>query len=248
LSLAGAQKLGYNPVYANWDAWAGHWKPKCVGKPQYVAAKNISQKLKDCWEANYDPAVRLVQFSSPVAKLQPTVRPFDSMGMDLPKADEEALARLVRDFRTKNGRSPLVCEVGSWAGRSAIIMAQAGARVQCVDTWAGSENDQGCKAYDGSRGTPFEVFLRNVEGLPITATVGKSPDAAGLFKDGEFDIVYIDAEHDRDSVIADIKAWKPKAKHILAGHDYHVFPGVREAVEECGLQVTTDGNVWQCPI
>lgn len=60
LSLVGTQKLGYNPVYCNWDAWAGHWKPKCVGKPQFIEAKDISRKLKDCWEANYDHSVKLV--------------------------------------------------------------------------------------------------------------------------------------------------------------------------------------------
>lgn len=68
ISLAGTQKLGYNPVYCNWDAWAGHWKPKCVGKPQFIAASQVSQKLKDCWEANYEPGTKLVQFSSPLAK------------------------------------------------------------------------------------------------------------------------------------------------------------------------------------
>ena len=60
LSLAGTEKLGYNPVFCNWDAWAGHWKPKCVGKPQFIEAKHISKKLKDCWEANYDHTVSLV--------------------------------------------------------------------------------------------------------------------------------------------------------------------------------------------
>lgn len=60
LSLVGTQKLGYNPVHCNWDAWAGHWKPKCVGKPQFIEAKHISSKLKQCWEANYDPSVKLV--------------------------------------------------------------------------------------------------------------------------------------------------------------------------------------------
>lgn len=60
LSLVGTQKLGYNPVHCNWDAWAGHWKPKCVGKPQFIEAKHISSKLKQCWEANYDPTVKLV--------------------------------------------------------------------------------------------------------------------------------------------------------------------------------------------
>lgn len=60
LSLVGTQKLGYNPVYCNWDAWAGHWKPKCVGKPQFIEAKAVSEKLKECWEADYDPTVKLV--------------------------------------------------------------------------------------------------------------------------------------------------------------------------------------------
>jgi hypothetical protein len=60
LSLVGTQKLGYNPVYCNWDAWAGHWKPKCVGKPQFIEAKAVSEKLKESWAAGYDPTVKLV--------------------------------------------------------------------------------------------------------------------------------------------------------------------------------------------
>jgi hypothetical protein len=47
-------------VFCNWDAWAGHWKPKCVGKPQIVQAQDISAKLKQCWEANYDASVKLM--------------------------------------------------------------------------------------------------------------------------------------------------------------------------------------------
>lgn len=64
LSLVGTQKLGYNPVFCNWDAWAGHWKPKCVGKPQVVEASNISEKLKRCWDANYDAGTRIVDLKS----------------------------------------------------------------------------------------------------------------------------------------------------------------------------------------
>jgi hypothetical protein len=60
LSLVGTQRLGYNPVFCNWDCWAGHWKPKCVAKPQLIEAKDISKKLKDCWEAGYDQDVKLV--------------------------------------------------------------------------------------------------------------------------------------------------------------------------------------------
>jgi hypothetical protein len=61
LSLVGTQKLGYNPVYCNWDAWAGHWKPKCVGKPVVLEAKGISEKLRSYWEAGVDHDVKIVE-------------------------------------------------------------------------------------------------------------------------------------------------------------------------------------------
>lgn len=63
LSLVGTQQLGYNPLYCNWDAWVGHWKPKCVGKPQVIDAAGVSEKLKRCWEANDDGA-KIVNFSA----------------------------------------------------------------------------------------------------------------------------------------------------------------------------------------
>lgn len=64
LSLVGTQKLGYNPVYCNWDAWAGHWKPKCVGKPVVLAADGISDKMKACWSAGYDPNTKLIDLKN----------------------------------------------------------------------------------------------------------------------------------------------------------------------------------------
>lgn len=245
LSLVGTQVLGYNPVFANWDSWAGHWKPKCVGKPQVISADGVSHKLKDCWAAKVEPGTKLVEFRSPVVDKLPKPREFDSLGMELPGQDANALTAMITQFRQEHGRDPVVCEVGSWAGRSAVIMAKAGAKeVVCIDTWEGSENDPGCKAYDGSRGTPLQVFLRNTEGLPIRAHCARSPEAANRFPDGVFDIVYIDAEHDYESVKADIEAWKPKAKHILAGHDYHSFPDVQRAVKDSGLTPHVEGNVW----
>lgn len=249
VSLVGTQNLGYNPVFCNWDAWAGHWKPKCVGKPVVIPASSVSQKLKDCWEANVDLGTKLVDFRSPVMDKLPKAREFDGMGMELPAADANALAAMITRFVQDHKRPPVVCEVGSWAGRSAIIMARAGAKeVICVDTWEGSQNDPGCKAYDGSRGSALQVFLRNIQGLPIRAHCSRSPAAADTFADGEFDIVYIDAEHDYESVKADIEAWRPKAKHILAGHDYNVFPDVKRAVNDCGITPHVEGNVWMTSV
>ena len=253
LSLVGTQKLGYNPVYCNWDAWAGHWKPKCVGKPQVIDASGVSAKLKNCWEANVQAGTKLVNLGMP-KWFKPQEQYFDGMGMELPAGDADALSRMIARFREKHGRGPRVCEVGSWAGRSAILMARAGAHVTCVDHWKGSENDAGCKAYDGSRGNPFEVFCRNTADYQrmgkITYLKADSEKAAKWFAEHSvaFDIVYIDAEHDYESVKRDIAAWRPLCQHIMAGHDYHVFDGVKQAVSEAFPSHSTDGTVWQATV
>lgn len=37
---------GYSPLFCNWDAWAGHWKPKCVDKPDVVTADNLNSQYR----------------------------------------------------------------------------------------------------------------------------------------------------------------------------------------------------------
>lgn len=59
LSLVGATKLGYNPVFCNWDAWAGHWKPKCVGKPVVMSAGGVGEKLREAWASGHDETARI---------------------------------------------------------------------------------------------------------------------------------------------------------------------------------------------
>lgn len=47
------------------------------------------------------------------------------------------------------------------------------------------------------------------------------------YPDGFFDFIYIDAAHDYDSVVEDLKCWWPKLKDggVFSGHDY--FPDER---------------------
>lgn len=49
-----------------------------------------------------------------------------------------------------------------------------------------------------------------------------SVEAAKLFPDGYFDLVYLDASHFYDEVSKDIAAWMPKVRPggLLGGHDY----------------------------
>lgn len=72
-----------------------------------------------------------------------------------------------------------------------------------------------------------------------------SPDAAEEYADDSLDVVYLDAEHDYESVKADIEAWLPKADRFICGHDYTpAWPGVMQAVDEVFGSVETfaDGS------
>lgn len=48
ISFAGIERLGYNPLYCNWDSPAGHWKPWCVaGRPWLASANDVSERYRD---------------------------------------------------------------------------------------------------------------------------------------------------------------------------------------------------------
>lgn len=95
-------------------------------------------------------------------------------------------------------------------------------------------------------------FMRNC--LPykdrLTFYKNKGDDVAPLIQNRSQDIIFIDAAHDYDSVLNDIKVWLPKVKNggILAGHDYQPsFPSVIRAVDECfGKENIRQGSdaVW----
>ena len=78
-----------------------------------------------------------------------------------------------------------------------------------------------------------------------------SLEAAKLFPDGYFDMVYIDASHFYEHVLEDIAAWKPKVRPggILGGHDYINKRGslmAKKAVDESfpeGVN-TMEDMVW----
>jgi hypothetical protein len=62
---------------------------------------------------------------------------------------------------------------------------------------------------------------------------------------GPVDMVWIDAGHTYDAVLADIRAWKGRATKILCGHDYDI-PDVARAVQEVLPGVRSEGRIWVC--
>lgn len=147
-------------------------------------------------------------------------------------------------------------EVGAWLGKSTTFMAveiiNSGKDIQfdVVDAWfpvdeylinavnKHTKPNQYVKLKKrlANKESTYGIFLENIK--PVRSTIGtiyhmKSTRAAEEYEDASLDFVYIDAAHDYDNVIADIKAWLPKVKPggTLAGHDYGSI-GVYRAVNE----------------
>ena len=118
-------------------------------------------------------------------------------------------------------------EVGSYVGESAEIFLASNKirKITCVDNWPDPANDAEFL---------FDLMLP-MNPIRLGKIKGESIKVACQFKDGVFDFVYLDADHEYDSVKADIAAWLPKIKvdGFIGGHDYvWRHPGVLRAVWE----------------
>lgn len=155
--------------------------------------------------------------------------------------------------RSATVEQPLIIEVGTWKGHSAIAMAfelykrNLNGRIVCVDTFLGSPEhyveEEYRSLYDLVDGIPDlrQRFVKNVRytgALPyIWPFVISSAQAASYFIQNNVlaDIIYIDAGHEYESVKLDIELYwsvlKPGGSMIL---DDYKWEGVKKAVDEFG--------------
>lgn len=84
-------------------------------------------------------------------------------------------------------------------------------------------------------------------GKRVGIVKGDSVDAADFIADGSLDFVFIDGDHSYEGVKADIEAWKPKVRGMLAGHDVN-WPSVRKALDETlpDYQEAGHDRCWFC--
>lgn len=179
---------------------------------------------------------------------------FRGMGINTPEHDLKALASLCKAAHRRFSRIYPAVEVGSWAGRTALVMAKSmpDRPILCVDTWLGSHNDITSHLSEKfGQVNVFNAFCRNVGDRlfkQIFPFVGHSLKAAhAISGEPRFCLVFIDGEHTYDACREDIAAWKPHIRKggILCGHDYgRQFPGVPTAVDEAGGQVIEGSTIW----
>lgn len=136
-----------------------------------------------------------------------------------------------------------VVEIGCWKGRSTFaLLSSCRGPVYAVDHWQGSEGERRGPHREAVAGDVFAEFIQNVGHFRNLKVIREaSTTAAAIAPDS--DVVFIDGSHDYESVLADIRAWKPKAQKVLCGHDYQWSGVARAVAEELGA-VQVVGTIW----
>jgi hypothetical protein len=75
-----------------------------------------------------------------------------------------------------------------------------------------------------------------------------APGSIGPREPGAADLLYIDSSHEREQTIEEVRAWQPHLREgaLVIFDDYTNtdFPGIREAIEQLGLQGERQGKLF----
>ncbi len=187
---------------------------------------------------------------------------FDSLGkngqnilLQLPHLEEIdgwlLLAEAVELFSLAESISsnrPIVCEIGTWRGKSSYVLGNAlknkKGRLYSVDPFNGDGDPKSRDAYreimGGMKNTLFDDFRNTIKKYGLDKTVSAIPfsseEARPKFPENSIDMLFIDGNHEYDSVKKDYELWSPiiPSGGIIVLHDVkakHV-DGPRRVMEE----------------
>lgn len=152
----------------------------------------------------------------------------------------EGLYSMIKQFFKPHFK---MVEVGSFEGVSTLLFSQFVETVYSVDCYDYKVPETGrIPEHDQLFLQAEKLFVSRTKDYKNIIKIKKtSLEAAKDFTDRSLDAVYIDAEHDEDSIREDIKAWRPKIKFggILCGHDYYVGYIEKILNEEGFKRITT---------
>ena len=151
-------------------------------------------------------------------------------------------------FKQARTHSQIV-EIGSWFGRSTHALCTAcDGKVSAVDHFQGSPAELAGPHQFAKTGDVFAEFWKNCGDFDnMEAFKMPSAEAAAQFEDGSLDMVFVDGDHTKAGVLADLTLWRPKLRSggLLCGHDRYQ-DGVPAALTEFfgEAPAAVAGSIW----
>lgn len=143
-----------------------------------------------------------------------------------PLDPQNSLAGLHDMIKNRVKEGFVMAEIGSFQGASTMLFSLFVDKVYSIDCYDYVVPPTGrIPSHDQLFIDAEKLFLERTSNIPNIIKIKKtSMEAAKDFEDESLDLVYIDAEHDYDSVNADISTWKHKIKNngVLSGHDWNL--------------------------
>lgn len=151
-------------------------------------------------------------------------------------AGRRELGILFRDLGYQRG-----AEIGVWRGEYSAYLCQTiqGLHLTCVDPWCQYGGYVDPKNQAARLEDAYQQACATLSPYDCDIMRMASNKAARLVPDGSLDFCYIDSNHAKAYVLADLDAWVPKVRSggIVSGHDFELvhrrkFLQVKAAVDE----------------
>ena len=116
-------------------------------------------------------------------------------------------------------------EVGVYAGQSTHVFSQYFKKVHAIDPWKDLDEYE-------EKMTIVEAVFDRFKAPNVIKHKKTSLEAAKDIKDKSIDFIYIDARHEYEYIMEDIKVWLPKLKDSgwMGGHDFYLHEsGINQA-------------------
>lgn len=134
----------------------------------------------------------------------------------------------------------VICEIGSYKGVSSALFAEHVKHIFCIDPWKiyWDGIPGGVLEHETIHNAEFEFDKRMASYKNYTKIKKTSEEAVNDFKDGSFNLIYIDGSHKYENVKNDILTWKNKVVDggYICGHDSNLFDVIKAIDETIGIK------------
>lgn len=137
----------------------------------------------------------------------------------IPGSRWHELGHLLNDLGCKKA-----VELGVYKGKFTVALAKRAPNMKIygVDAWSYYDGYDDYTKYDIENEAQKETIRKTQDKPSVQLIKGWSTDVVKQFEDNSLDYIFIDANHQFEFVVEDLKAWVPKVKEggIVMGHDY----------------------------